>query len=302
MQKDNRFSTKAGMNDMTSEITEIATSSKARSRLIMHAFLILFGLVMLYPLIWLAISSLKPSAIIFSDTSIIPKHFEWENYARGWAGVAAPFKIFFKNSLIIAFIAVIGNVLSCSLVAYAFARLDFSFKKPLFALMLMTIMLPVHASLIPQYILFNAFGWVNTILPIVTPKFLAVEAFFIFLMIQFIRGIPRELDEAAAIDGAGPIRIYFAIILPLMSPALVTTAVFTFLWTYEDFLTPLIYLTSIDNYVVPQGLRLLQAARGASSWGPMLAMSLLSLVPMFIVFFIFQRKLIDGIATTGLKG
>ncbi|MEO1308256.1 MAG: carbohydrate ABC transporter permease, partial [Pseudomonadota bacterium] len=167
---------------------------------------------------------------------------------------------------------------------------------------LMTIMLPVHASLIPQYILFNSFGWVNTILPIVTPKFLAVEAFFIFLMVQFIRGIPRELDEAAMIDGAGPIRIYFSIILPLLTPALVTTAVFSFLWTYEDFLTPLIYLTSIENYTVPQGLRLLQAARGASTWGPMLAMSLLSLVPMVIVFFIFQRRLIDGIATTGLKG
>tara|TARA_R110001592_G_scaffold234075_1_gene491664 strand:+ start:107 stop:916 length:810 start_codon:yes stop_codon:yes gene_type:complete len=268
----------------------------------MHVFLIIFGLIMLYPLVWLAVSSFKPSNVIFSDTSIIPRYFEWENYTRGWAGVAAPFKVFFKNSFVIATLAVIGNVLSCSFVAYAFARLDFAFKKPLFAIMLMTIMLPVHASLIPQYILFNWFGWVNTILPIIVPKFLAVDAFFIFLMVQFIRGIPRELDEAAAIDGAGPIRIYFSIIMPLLTPALVTTAVFSFLWTYEDFLTPLIYLTSIENYTVPQGLRLLQASRGASTWGSMLAMSLLSLVPMFIVFFIFQRKLIDGIATTGLKG
>lgn len=293
---------KAGTSDMTSEINQITAKPKARSRLMMHAFLIIFGLVMLYPLVWLAVSSLKPSNIIFSDTSIIPRHFEWENYTRGWAGVAAPFNVFFKNSFVIATLAVIGNVLSCSFVAYAFARLEFAFKKPLFAIMLMTIMLPVHASLIPQYILFNWFGWVNTILPIIMPKFLAVDAFFIFLMVQFIRGIPRELDEAAAIDGAGPIRIYFSIIMPLLTPALVTTAVFSFLWTYEDFLTPLIYLTSIENYTVPQGLRLLQASRGASTWGSMLAMSLLSLVPMFIVFFIFQRKLIDGIATTGLKG
>lgn len=293
---------KAGTSDMTSEINQITAKPKARSRLMMHAFLIIFGLVMLYPLVWLAVSSLKPSNIIFSDTSIIPRHFEWENYTRGWAGVAAPFNVFFKNSFVIATLAVIGNVFSCSFVAYAFARLEFAFKKPLFAIMLMTIMLPVHASLIPQYILFNWFGWVNTILPIIMPKFLAVDAFFIFLMVQFIRGIPRELDEAAAIDGAGPIRIYFSIIMPLLTPALVTTAVFSFLWTYEDFLTPLIYLTSIENYTVPQGLRLLQASRGASTWGSMLAMSLLSLVPMFIVFFIFQRKLIDGIATTGLKG
>ena len=287
---------------MTSEVNKITEKTKARSRLVMHVFLILFGLIMLYPLVWLAVSSLKPSNIIFSDTSIIPRHFEWENYSRGWAGVAAPFKTFFKNSFVIATLAVVGNVLSCSFVAYAFARLDFAFKKTLFALMMMTIMLPVHASLIPQYILFNWFGWINTILPIIMPKFLAVEAFFIFLMIQFIRGIPRELDEAAAIDGAGPIRIYFSIILPLLTPALVTAAVFSFLWTYEDFLTPLIYLTSIENYTVPQGLRLLQASRGASTWGSMMAMSLLSLIPMFVVFFIFQRKLIDGIATTGLKG
>nr|WP_306263932.1 carbohydrate ABC transporter permease [Pararhizobium sp. IMCC3301] len=287
---------------MTSEINQTTVKSKARSRLLMHAFLIIFGLVMLYPLVWLAVSSLKPSNVIFSDTSIIPRHFEWQNYTRGWKGVAAPFNVFFKNSFVIASLAVVGNVLSCSFVAYAFARLEFAFKKPLFAIMLMTIMLPVHASLIPQYILFNWFGWVNTILPIIVPKFLAVDAFFIFLMVQFIRGIPRELDEAAAIDGAGPIRIYFSIIMPLLTPALVTTAVFSFLWTYEDFLTPLIYLTSIENYTVPQGLRLLQASRGASTWGSMLAMSLLSLVPMFIVFFIFQRKLIDGIATTGLKG
>ncbi len=284
------------------DVNHTSAKSKARSKLMMHGFLILFALIMLYPLIWIAVSSLKPSNIIFSDTSIIPRHFEWENYANGWAGVAAPFKVFFANSFVIATLAVIGNVLSCSFVAYAFARLSFSFKAPLFALMMMTIMLPLHATLIPQYILFNWLGWVNTILPIVTPKFLAVDAFFVFLMIQFIRGIPRELDEAAAIDGAGPIRIYFSIILPLLTPALVTTAVFTFLWTYEDFLTPLIYLTSIENYTVPQGLRLLQASRGASTWGAMLAMSLLSLVPMFVVFFIFQRKLIDGIATTGLKG
>ena len=288
--------------ELASGVTQVTAKSKIRSRLFTHMFLIIFGLFMLYPLIWLAVSSLKPSALIFSDTSIIPRHFEWENYASGWAGVAAPFNVFFMNSIFIVSLAVIGNVVACSFVAYAFARLDFAFRKTLFALMLMTIMLPVHASLVPQYILFNFFGWVNTILPIVVPKFLAVDAFFIFLMVQFIRGIPRELDEAAIIDGAGPIRIYFSIILPLLTPALVTTAVFSFLWTYEDFLVPLIYLTSIENYTVPQGLRLLQASRGASTWGSMMAMSLLSLVPMFIVFFIFQRKLIDGIATTGLKG
>ena len=168
--------------------------------------------------------------------------------------------------------------------------------------MMLTIMLPLHATLIPQYALFYNLGWVNTFLPLTVPKFLAVDSFFIFLMIQFIRGIPRELDEAATIDGAGPIRIYWSVILPLLTPALVTTAVFSFIWTYEDFLSPLVYLTSMDLYTVPQGLSLLMSSKGASSWGPLLAMSLLSLVPLFLVFFIFQRRLIEGIATSGLKG
>ena len=267
-----------------------------------HLGLIAGAFIMLYPLFWLLSASLKPSHLIFSDPSVIPTEIRPENYVEGWDGPAGSFGLFFINSFVIATLAVIGNVLACSFVAYAFARLEFKFKKTLFALMLGTIMLPLHATLIPQYVLFNNLGWVNTILPIVVPRFLAVDTFFIFLMVQFIRGIPRELDEAAAIDGAGPIRIYFSIILPLLSPALVTTAVFSFLWTYEDFLTPLVYLTSLENYTVPLGLRLFMASTGVSAWGPMLAMSLLSLVPMFIVFFVFQRRLIEGIATTGLKG
>lgn len=270
--------------------------------LIIHVCLIIGALIMIYPLLWLASSSLKPSNLIFSDLSLWPSRIRLQNYVDGWRGAALPFSTFFLNSFIIAGLAVVGNVFACSMVAYAFARLNFMFKKTLFGLMLLTIMIPLHATLIPQYALFYNIGWVNTFLPLVVPKFLAVDAFFIFLMVQFIRGIPRELDEAATVDGAGPVRIYWSIILPLLTPALVTTAVFSFIWTYEDFLSPLVYLTSMDKYTVPQGLSLLMSSKGASSWGPLLAMSLLSLVPLFLVFFIFQRRLIDGIAATGLKG
>ncbi len=267
-----------------------------------HGFLILGALVMIYPLLWLASSSLKPANLIFSDLSLWPAKVRLQNYVDGWRGAALPFSSFFLNSFIVSGLAVVGNVLACSMVAYAFARLNFIFKRTLFAVMMLTIMLPLHATLIPQYALFYNLGWVNTFLPLTVPKFLAVDSFFIFLMIQFIRGIPRELDEAATIDGAGPIRIYWSVILPLLTPALVTTAVFSFIWTYEDFLSPLVYLTSMDLYTVPQGLSLLMSSKGASSWGPLLAMSLLSLVPLFLVFFIFQRRLIEGIATSGLKG
>jgi multiple sugar transport system permease protein len=297
------------MNDKDAAMTTPSVLTREPKRLtirwrniIVHGFLILGALVMIYPLLWLASSSLKPANLIFSDLSLWPSKIRLQNYVDGWRGAALPFSSFFLNSFIISGLAVVGNVLACSMVAYAFARLNFVFKRTLFALMMLTIMLPLHATLIPQYALFYNLGWVNTFLPLTVPKFLAVDSFFIFLMVQFIRGIPRELDEAAVIDGAGPFRIYWSVILPLLTPALVTTAVFSFIWTYEDFLSPLVYLTSMDLYTVPQGLSLLMSSKGASSWGPLLAMSLLSLVPLFFVFFVFQRRLIEGIATSGLKG
>ncbi len=270
--------------------------------MLVHIILLLGAGVMLYPLAWLATSSLKPSQLIFSDPSLWPRAIEWSNYVDGWNGVVAPFSQFLKNSMIVAIGAVIGNLVACSMAAYAFARLNFKFKRLWFALMLATVMLPAHATLIPQYILFRNLGWINTYLPLIVPRFLGVDAFFIFLMVQFIRGIPRDLDDAAALDGESVFGVFFRIILPLMRPALVATAIFTFIWTYEDFLAPLVYLTDMSLYTVPQGLRLFMASTGESAWGPLMAMSLVSLVPVFLLFLLFQRLLIEGIATTGIKG
>jgi multiple sugar transport system permease protein len=269
---------------------------------IRHVVLILGAIVMVYPLVWMLASSIKPERLIFSDPGIWPSEIDGSNYSRGWNGVGIPFGNFFVNSFIISVGAVIGNVVACSFAAYAFGRLSFPGRRTLFALMLGTMMLPAHATLIPQYILFFNLGWVNTYLPMIAPKFLAVDAFFIFLMVQFIRGLPKELDEAAAIDGASSFEVYWHIILPLLRPALITTALFTFIWTYDDFLTPLIYLSDMTLYTVPQGLRLFLASTGQSSWGPLLAMSVLSLVPVFIIFLIFQNRLIEGISRTGGKG
>lgn len=282
-----------------------ASRLRSRGRLegvLVHGLLLLGACVMLYPLAWLASSSLKPSQLIFSDPSLWPRKIEWSNYVNGWNGVASPFSQFLKNSMIVASGAVIGNVVSCSMAAFAFARLDFKFKRLWFALMLGTVMLPAHATLIPQYILFRNLHWINTFLPLIAPKFLAVDAFFIFLMVQFIRGIPRDLDDAAALDGESVFGVFFHIILPLMTPALVATAIFTFIWTYEDFFSPLVYLTDMSLYTVPQGLRLFMASTGESAWGPLMAMSLVSLIPVFLLFLGFQRLLIEGISTTGLKG
>ncbi len=205
------------------------------------------------------------------------------------------------NSAIVVVGAVAGNLFACSLAAYAFARCRFRFRTLWFAIMLITVMVPIHVVLVPQYILFNNLGWTNTFVPLILPKFLATDSFFIFLMVQFIRGIPRELDEAARIDGCGHGRIFLRVMLPLMGPALATTAIFTFIWTWSDFFTPLIYLTDPNAYTVPVALKQFLDATSGSNWGAMFAMSIVTLVPLFLVFLFGQRFLVKGIATTGGK-
>lgn len=272
-------------------------------KLIIHTFILGFGLVMLYPVIWMVSSSLKPEYLIFSQPGLWPSEITLDNYINGWNIVRnMTFGVFFKNSFIIAVIAVIGNLITCSMAAYAFARMNFPFKNVFFALMLVTIMLPSHVTLVPQYAIFHSFGWIDTFLPLTVPKLLATDAFFIFLMVQFFRGIPKELDESATLDGCGPIRIYYKIILPLASPALLTTAIFTFIWTWDDFFSQLLYLNTVSNFTVPLGLRLFLDSQGQSAWGGLLAMSVLSLLPIMILFFFFQKQIVEGIATTGVKG
>jgi multiple sugar transport system permease protein len=270
--------------------------------LMRHAVLIAASFMMLYPLLWMAASAFKPEAIIFTDMSIIPPSFHPRNFLEGWYALEVSFSRFYWNSLVIAVLVVIGNVVSCAMAAFAFAKLEFRGKKVFFALMLSTLMLPYHVTLIPQYVLFLNIGWVDTILPLVVPKFLAVDAFFIFLMVQFFRGLPRELDEAAMIDGCGPWRIFFTIILPLSKPVLATAAIFSFLWTWNDFFGPLIYLNDIANYTVPLALRAFVDTTGQSAWGQLFAMSTLALAPIFIFFLLFQRLIIEGVAMSGLKG
>jgi len=270
-------------------------------RLGKHVVLVLTGFVMLYPLLWLVASSIKPNALIFRDPSLIPRELDLSNYEVGWHALAHPFTHYLLNSVAVVAGAVLGNLVSCSLAAYAFARLNFRGRRVWFAIMLMSIMLPVHVVIVPQYVLFSQLDWINTYLPLVVPKMLATDAFFIFLMVQFFRGIPRELTEAANIDGAGHGRIFFQIMLPLSLPALATTAIFTFIWTWNDFFSQLIFLTDPDRYTVPVALRTFVDSQSDSSWGALFADSVVSLLPVFLIFLFGQKYLARGIATTGLK-
>lgn len=266
-----------------------------------HTGLVVLCLLMLYPLIWLLVSSFKPTDLIFRDVSLIPSDVDWTNYSEGWNALQYPFGRYLMNSAVIVLGSLLGNLVSCSMAAYAFARLEFRGRRLWFAIMLGSIMLPIHVIIVPQYILFARLDWINTFLPLIVPKLLATDAFFIFLMVQFFRGIPRELDEAARLDGCGHGRIYLRIMLPLSLPALATTAIFTFIWTWNDFFSQLIFLTRPDMYTAPVALRTFLDSTGASSWGPMFAMSIVSLVPVFLAFLFGQKYLVKGIATTGIK-
>jgi multiple sugar transport system permease protein len=266
--------------------------------------LIAFTAIVLYPLVWLFLSTFKPNSEFGSNPGLIPNNPTLDNYTKVMDGIAGvPMWRFFLNSFLIAASSVLGVLISSSLAAYAFARIQFKGLGILFAAMIGTLLLPFHVVIIPQYILFNTLGWVDTFIPLILPKFLATEAFFVFLLVQFIRQMPRDMDEAARIDGAGHVRIFWSIMLPLIKPALITCAIFAFIWAWNDFLGPLLYLTSPDNYPLPIALRLYNdASSGGADYGATITASLLALLPVLLFFLIFQRFLVDGVATQGLKG
>ncbi len=295
------------------EFAEIATNAGPPRRrrmkrssvntIIWFVVLLAFTAIVLYPLVWLLFSTFKPSSEFGQNPGLIPDNPTIENYIKVAEGIGGtPLWQFFANSLFIAVMAVIGTIISSALAAYAFARIRFKGVGVLFAAMIGTLLLPFHVIIIPQYIMFNKLELVDTYWPLILPKFLATEAFFVFLIVQFIRNIPRDMDEAARIDGAGHIRIFFSIIVPLIKPALITSAIFTFIWTWNDFLGPLLYVNSPEKYPLPIALRLYNDATSTSDYGATVAVSFLALLPILIFFIVFQRFLVAGVATQGLKG
>lgn len=259
--------------------------------------------LVLYPLLWLLLSTFKPNAEFGQNMGLLPNSPTLDNYTKVFEGIAGvPMWRFFANSLLIAVGSVIGTVLSSALAAYAFGRIQFKGLGIMFAAMIGTLLLPFHVVIIPQYIMFNNLGLVDTFWPLLLPKFLATEAFFVFLLVQFVRQMPRDLDEAARIDGAGHIRIFWSIILPLIKPALITCAIFAFIWGWNDFLGPLLYLTSPENYPLPIALRLYNDQSSTSDYGATVTASFIALIPVLMFFLVFQRFLVDGVATQGLKG
>ncbi|MEN8907191.1 MAG: carbohydrate ABC transporter permease [Clostridiales bacterium] len=265
--------------------------------------MLVFSIIMIYPVLWMVMSSFKGNTEIFTNaSSLIPKEFLFENYKIGWKGFGGDtFSIFFKNSFIISTISTIGAVLSSVLIAYSFARIKFKGSRIMFSIMLMTLMLPYQIIAIPQFIIYQKMDLINTFWPLILPNFFGFP-FFIFLNMQFIRGIPSDMDEAAVIDGCNRYTIFTKIILPLLKPSIVTSTIFSFYWRWEDFFAPLLFLNKPKLYTIPLALRIFADPTSVSNWSGMLAMATLSLVPVLFIFFLFQKYLVEGIATTGIKG
>lgn len=268
-----------------------------------HVLMIAFSLLMLYPLLWMISSSLKPSdQIMITADQLIPRQATLSNYIEGWKGFARySFATYFKNSIIISVVRVAGTVISASLSAFGFARIRFRGRSFWFAVMIGTMCLPGMVLQIPQYLMFNRLGWVGTFKPLLIPCWFGGGAFNIFLLMQFMKNIPRDMDEAATIDGCGWWRLFTRIMLPLIVPAICSVAVLTFISAWGDFYSSLIYLNKPAYYPVAYALKL-YSDEVSTNYGPMLAMSVLSLVPIMILFVLFQKSLVEGISTSGIKG
>ena len=279
------------------------TTSRRLKHAIFHICAVSLGFLMIYPFLYMIFGSFKTQQdIVQNPTSLLPASWTLENFFNGWKGLGnTTFATFFLNSFMITILSVVGQVASSAVVAYGFARTRFKGRTVWFAIMVATMMMPSQVLIIPQYIMFNKFGWINTWLPLIVPGFFGMP-FFIFLIYQFMQNIPQALDEAAFIDGCSKYSIFRRIVLPLIKPALVTSMIFAAYWKWGDFFSPMIYLTDIKKYTLSVALKMFTDPAAQSDWGASYAMATLSVLPVLILFFCFQKYLVEGISTSGLKG
>lgn len=277
------------------------SSRKTFIYLLRHAALIAATIVFLIPLYWMVISSLKENQMVFSNPIVwFPNPLRWQNYPEAFNYPGFPFLKFLWNSTYYSGMVTIGTIISCSMAGYAFARLRYPGRDLVFTLTLGSLMIPGIVIFIPVFIIFKQIGWLGSYKPLIVPAFFG-NAFFIFMMRQFFNAMPEELADAARVDGAGEFMIFWRIMLPLVRPALIVMAVFTFLWTWHDFFGPLIYLSNQDQYPLSLGLYAFRNRR-TTEWALTMAGAMLSTFPLIVLFFFAQRYFLEGIKMTGLKG
>lgn len=269
-----------------------------------HLILIAGSVLMLFPLVWLFFSSFKPSNQIFTkEFSLLPKTITFENYLKGWyTNPEYSFDHFMLNTLRLTLEELVGTLFSCTLTAFAFAKLKFPGRNFWFAVMLLTMMIPGQVTMIPTYILFTKLGWLNTHWPFIAPAFTATSSFYVFMLVQFMRTIPEELSEAAKIDGCSNVRLYSQIVMPLCRNSIFTVIIFSIMGTWNEYMKPLLYLNKVRSYTLSMVIKSIVDSTEPASWGNLMAMSVVSLLPCIIIFFCAQSYFMEGIATTGMKG
>ena len=269
-----------------------------------YILLTVVAIVMLYPIIWLLGASFKSNNEIFTSINFIPKRIDFTPYIEGWkTGTEYTFTTYFLNTFKIIIPKIIFCLISSTLTAYGFARFEFRFKKVLFSLLMATMFLPAVVTRIPLYLFWKKLGMLNTYIPLIANTFFANEPFFVFMLIQFLRSIPRDLDEAAIIDGCSSFGVLTRILLPALRPSLISCLIFQFVWSFNDFLGPLIYISSIKKYPVALALKMsIDASSGIVEWNQILAMSIIALLPAIILFFGAQKYFVEGVTSSGIKG
>lgn len=285
------------------EILMKLITRKTKKNFLSYLLLILGAVLMCYPLVWMFFASFKTNAEIFTSKKLLPSSFHFDAYIDGWNGVGEyTFATFFSNTIKLVVPTVLGTVFSCSIVAYGFARFKFPYKKIWFGLMLSTLMLPNSVIIIPRFLLFNKLGWLDSYLPFIVPALFACYPFFIFMIVQFLRGVPTELDEAAKIDGCNAVTTLGLILYPILKPALFSAGLFQLMWTWNDFFNALIYISKVDKFPLSLGLRISLDSASVVAWNQIMAMALISIMPLIIIFFFSQRYFVEGISTSGIKG
>ena len=273
------------------------------STVVRYTVLILVGFVMFYPMLWMVGASFKASNNeIYSTISFLPKSPSFQAYIDGWTATGNPYSLYLINTFKIVIPKVVGAVVASVVTAYGFSRFEFPGKTFWFSILLATLFLPQVVLNIPQFLLFRTWGWTNSYLPLVVPAFFGAEPYFIFMLVQFMRSVSRELEEAAEIDGCNSFERRVYIVVPMVKPTIVSVALFQFMWAFNDFQGPLIYIDSVKKYPTSLGLRLLTDAETGFEWNKVLALSVITLLPSLIVFFLAQDQFVDGIAAGGVKG
>ena len=279
------------------------TTKKTVKTILSYLVIAVIGLVLLYPILWMFFAAFKTNDEIFGSTKLLATHYSFQNFIDGWRGSGTmTYAVYFWNTFRLVIPVTLLTLVSSTLVAYGFARFNFPFKKALFSLLIATLMLPNAVIIIPRYTLFAKFGWIDTYIPFYALAALACYPFFIFMLVQFLRGIPRDLDESAYIDGCGTFRTLMQIILPLMKPSLFSAALFQFMWTYNDYFNSLIFINSGKKYTVSLALRLSLDSESVINWGKIMATSFVVVLPLILLFFMAQKYFVEGIATSGVKG